>query len=97
MRRFLAAAFAASRQGALGIALLIALGLAGCGGGDSSSEPAGDSVGETSPSTTGKAETLKYIALGDSWSEGAHCNGCRTSPQTHAEALSELLGERVWL
>ena len=23
------------------------------------------------------------MALGDSWPEGAHCNGCRTFPQTH--------------
>lgn len=37
------------------------------------------------------------MALGDSWPEGAHCNGCRTFPQTHAEALSELLGEPVTL
>jgi hypothetical protein len=38
-----------------------------------------------------------YVALGDSWPEGAHCDGCRTFPETHAEALSDALGEPVTL
>ena len=37
------------------------------------------------------------MSLGDSWPEGAHCNGCRTFPQTHAEALEDRLGEEVTL
>jgi hypothetical protein len=37
------------------------------------------------------------VALGDSWPEGAHCNGCRTFPLTHSETLSDALGEPVAL
>ncbi|MBF4763574.1 SGNH/GDSL hydrolase family protein [Nocardioides islandensis] len=37
------------------------------------------------------------MSLGDSWPEGAHCNGCRTFPQLHAEMLQESLGEPVTL
>lgn len=95
MRRFLAGAFAATRRCSLGVALLIALGLAGCGGGKSSAEPDVESAADTSGAPSGEAEGLSYIALGDSWIQGAHCNGCRTFPQTHSEALSELLGEPV--
>lgn len=35
------------------------------------------------------------MSLGDSWPEGAHCNGCRTFPQIHAQMLQESLGEPV--
>jgi hypothetical protein len=97
MTRFLAGASAASRRGAVGIALLVALGLAGCGAEDSSSEPDPDSAGGTSSTALGEAESFTYVALGDSWPEGAHCNGCRTFPKIHAEGLSDVLGERVWL
>jgi hypothetical protein len=93
MGTILAAAFDAERLRLLPIALLIALALAGCGGGSSSSEP--ESAGDTSPATSDEAEGVTYVALGDSWPEGAHCNGCRTFPQTHAEALSDLLGKPV--
>jgi hypothetical protein len=44
-----------------------------------------------------EAEGLTYVALGDSWPEGAHCAGCRTFPETHADAISELLGQPVTL
>jgi hypothetical protein len=97
MRTVLAGALAATRRCSLGLALLIALGLAGCGGGKSSAEPAVESAADTSVAPSGEAKGLTYIALGDSWIQGAHCNGCRTFPQTHAEALSELLGKPVTL
>ena len=95
MRTFLAGAFAATRRCSLGVALLVALGLAGCGGGESSAEPDVESAADTSAAPSGEADGLTYIALGDSWIQGAHCNGCRTFPQTDAEALSELLGKPV--
>lgn len=77
------------RRGAsAGVAVVILLGLVGCG--DNGSPSAADA----SPPTD---EGLTYVALGDSWPEGAHCNGCRTFPQTHAEALSKQLGKPVTL
>ena len=90
MATILAVALGIGRRGLVAIALLVAPVLAGCGGGGSSAERdhgAGDTSGET--------KGLTYVALGDSWPEGAHCNGCRTFPQTHAEALSDRLGEPV--
>jgi GDSL-like Lipase/Acylhydrolase family len=81
----------------IAVSLMVALGLTGCGGGSSSSATDPETTGDTSSAPPGEAEGPTYVALGDSWPEGAHCNGCRTFPQTHAEALSELLGEPVTL
>ena len=86
------------REAAIGIVIVIALGLAGCGSEDSSSEPDQDAAAvTTSESSATEPKGLRYVALGDSWPEGAHCNGCRTFPQTHAEALSSALGRPVLL
>jgi hypothetical protein len=79
----------------VGAALLFALALPGCGGGESSSEPEAAGAAGTTLPPTGDAEGLTYVALGDSWVQGAHCDGCRTFAQTHAEALSERLGRPV--
>lgn len=50
-----------------------------------------DAGSESSVSTPAEeAPALVYVSLGDSWPEGAHCNGCRTFPQTHADALAEM-------
>ena len=84
------------RRPLLGIALALACGLAGCGG-DGSSQANGDSRSDTSSGPSAESEGIVYVALGDSWPEGAHCNGCRTFPQTHAEALSSILGKPVAL
>jgi hypothetical protein len=99
VRKFLAGVFAASRRGSVGITLLIALGLAGCGGEDSSSEPDLGSAGDTSSADSVEHEgSLTYVALGDSWPAGDNCSpACRTFPQGHADALEELLGEPVLL
>lgn len=40
---------------------------------------------------------LVYVSLGDSWPEGAHCDGCRTFPQLHADALEQSLGRPITL
>jgi hypothetical protein len=40
---------------------------------------------------------LVYVSLGDSWPEGAHCDGCRTFPQIQAEALEQTLGRPITL
>jgi hypothetical protein len=47
------------------------------------------------PSSPAPEDVL--VSLGDSWPEGAHCNGCRTFPQTYAEGLADELGEPVTL
>lgn len=85
-----------TRRASLAVALVLALGIVGCGG-SASSESAQDSAGDSSPARSGETEGLRYVALGDSWPEGAHCNGCRTFPQTHAEGLSDLLDRPVTL
>ena len=51
-----------ARGAVLGITIVIALGLVGCGGEESSSEP--DQV-DTSPAAPAEPEGLTYIALGD--------------------------------
>ena len=38
---------------------------------------------------------LTYVALGDSWVEGAHCGGCRTFAGLYADGLEVLTGEPV--
>lgn len=81
---------------ALGIAIVIALGLVACGGEGSSSEPNRDSAVETSAAASTESRPLTYVALGDSWSEGAHCN-CQAFPKKYAEALSKALGRPVLL
>jgi hypothetical protein len=81
----------------LGIALVLAVGLSGCGGEDSLPHANGDSTPATTSEASAQPEGLVYVALGDSWPEGAHCNGCRTFPETHAEALSSVVGEPVAL
>ena len=85
------------RRASLGIALVLALGLASCGGEGSASDSTPDSAAGTSTSLTAESTGPMYVALGDSWPEGAHCDGCRTFPETHAEALSDALGEPVTL
>ena len=79
-------------------ALVLVLGATACTGNGSSSDgddarldpPTGTSSATLDPSPA--PEGPVYVSLGDSWAEGAHCNGCRTFPQLHAEALEETLG-----
>ena len=78
------------------VVLVLALGASACTTDDSTAEPersTGSDRATSDPSPA--AEGLVYVSLGDSWAEGAHCNGCRTFPQIHAEALEETLGEPV--
>jgi hypothetical protein len=82
------------------LALALVLGAAACSNGDSS--PAAEATADpptvvTSPTSdpSPAPEGPVYVALGDSWAEGAHCNGCRTFPQIHAESLEKTLGEEV--
>ena len=79
--------------------LVLALGAAACaadGGSAETTTPTGSTTAATGESTPAP-QGFNYVSLGDSWPEGAHCNGCRTFPQIHAEALEETLGEPVKL
>lgn len=38
---------------------------------------------------------MTYVALGDSWPEGAHCGGCRTFAGLYADDLATLTGDRI--
>lgn len=79
--------------------LVFALGAAACSatGGAAEREGRAGSAAAMSSSSPGSDVALVYVSLGDSWPEGAHCNGCRTFPQIHAEALQQRLGEPVTL
>jgi len=46
-------------------------------------------------STTPASSTLSYVAFGDSWPEGAHCNGCTPFPELWLEAIAEQTGAEV--
>ena len=75
---------------------LAAIGTLAAGCSEGASAP-GEPANEATPDgqTGGELRALTYVSLGDSWPEGAHCNGCRTFPQLHAEALQELLGRPI--
>jgi hypothetical protein len=51
------------------------------------------------PSPVGKtseaSEPLKFVALGDSWPEGAHCGFCETFAGRYADGLETLAGRPV--
>ena len=55
------------------------------------------SASTAAAATQSEAEAgLTYIALGDSWPEGAHCDpACSTFPELHAEAIEEMTGEPI--
>ena len=91
MRDAFSAGPSAARRGLAAGALVLALGVAGCGGESSSSSS------RASSTASGEPAGLTYVALGDSWPEGAHCNGCRTFPETHADAVADALGKPVTL
>lgn len=78
-------------------AILVAIVLVSCSGPSLTGVPTvPDSVasdaGGPSPSD---GLGLTYVALGDSWVEGAHCGGCRTFAGLYADGLEELTGEAV--
>jgi hypothetical protein len=83
---------AAVQRGSFAIAALLAVALAGCGGQDSSEA---DSRAVASSPTASAERGFTYVALGDSWPEGAHCAGCRTFVRTHADALADRLEASV--
>ncbi len=90
----------------LGIAFLVS----SCGGASSPSSPVPNSVGTASQTTSvspsvspslavvppsPSGPTWTYVAFGDSWPFGAHCDGCRPFPVLYAEGLSATTGHRI--
>lgn len=77
--------------------LLLALVLGACSGASRGTGSAGSETGGSeAPEPSGSGGSgLSYIALGDSWVEGAHCGGCRTFAGLYADGLEELTGEPV--
>lgn len=69
------------------IPLTIGLLVVGCGG-STESEKRAATTGSSSPALT-------YLALGDSWPEGAHCGGCRTFAGLYADGLSAQTGRKI--
>lgn len=73
-----------------GLVMAGALVLSACGGGGSD-EPAQ----ETAPRAQAEESELHYVEFGDSWPEGAHCNGCQTFADLYGVELEALAGKPV--
>ncbi len=73
-----------------GLAMAGALVLSACGGGsDGPAHEKGGSHREAAESE------LHYVEFGDSWPEGAHCNGCQTFADLYGVELKALAGKPV--
>ncbi len=91
------------RQRAVVLSMLVFV--AACGGstsqepsattGSTSSVSVASTTTPTFVTSTAASSTLSYVAFGDSWPEGAHCNGCTPFPELWLEALEEQTGAEV--
>jgi len=72
----------------VGIAVSLML-LAGC------SHSSDGSVTSPAAKTSAAPEPLTFVALGDSWPEGAHCGYCETFAGRYADGLKTLTGRPV--
>ena len=92
------------------IAGIAGIAIAACGGPSASFNPATSSstaspaaFASEMPPATGTAtpapstNALRYVAFGDSWPAGEHCNGCRHFPELWADGLETLSGRPVQL
>ena len=66
----------------------------------STTEPISSTPVTSSPASSLVASTevgsrLHYVAFGDSWPEGAHCNGCSPFPELWLKALEEQTGMEI--
>lgn len=68
------------------IAIVGIVAISACGGTTKSTEASGSASADA---------TLDYVAFGDSWPEGAHCNGCQTFAHRYGTALKKLSGKQV--
>jgi hypothetical protein len=79
------------RAGLAGLCLTMMVLAAGCSGGT----PSSSSSQAPASSRTSAASRLTYVALGDSWPEGAHCGGCRTFAGLYADGLHARTGRHI--
>ncbi len=70
----------------LAVALML---LAGC------SRSSDASVTSPAAKTTSAPEPMTFVALGDSWPEGAHCGYCATFAGRYGDGLETLTGRPV--
>jgi hypothetical protein len=63
--------------------------LVGCSG------STGDSASSPPVKTSTAPEPMTFVALGDSWPEGAHCGYCKTFTGRYADGLETLSGRPV--
>ena len=85
--------------------LALVLAVAACGGSASAPSPAVEEQPSTTSVTSATSSSivastlagtaLSYVAFGDSWGEGAHCNGCRPFPMLWLDYLQEQTGAEV--
>jgi hypothetical protein len=47
------------------------------------------------PTATPSGPSWKYVAFGDSWPYGAHCDGCRPFPKLYADGLAATTDHRI--
>ena len=59
----------------------------------SDGRPSGLAV--TQPTSASPGDTWTYVALGDSWPEGAHCGGCRTFAGRYVDGLRAQTGRTI--
>jgi hypothetical protein len=72
--------------------------VAACSSGGSDTTSLTSRPGEVSSTTTTSEPddgSLTFLALGDSWPEGAHCGGCRTFVGLFADGLAALTGHHI--
>ena len=89
---------------------LIAIIIAACGGSIPTSAPATQAPIATElaltateiaptntpgPTATPSGPSWTYVAFGDSWPYGAHCNDCRPFPVLYADGLEETTDHRI--
>ena len=80
--------------------VLASVAFAACVGEGSSSEqevtkPSSTTSILATSSTASSTAALSYVAFGDSWPEGAHCNGCTPFPGLWAADLGAQTGQEV--
>jgi lysophospholipase L1-like esterase len=91
--------FARCRKSEVIAFAMVAMFLVGCSSSSgslaptTSLTPASAPTIAASPSTVGPSWT--YVAFGDSWPYGAHCNGCRPFPVLYADGLAAETGRRI--
>lgn len=73
-------------SGVLAAFAFLFVGCSGSSGGPSTTTP---------EATSEPPESLTYVALGDSWPEGAHCGYCETFAGRYADGLEKLAGQPV--